>query len=75
MQRCSNAIAEYEKKYKGSSEGSFTAHDLAEIRELSGDGADIETLYKAIEKALEAGFMIGYRKAMRDARKAQRGER
>lgn len=69
--RIPKAVQDYQKRFYGAdnNEGAFYDSDFLEILEISGGGTDINTLYKAISNALEAGFMIGYRKAQRDYRK------
>lgn len=65
------AVQDYQKRYYNSrsNEGAFYASDFYQIKEISGGGYDARTLYNAIGNALEAGFMIGYRKAQRDYKK------
>lgn len=66
--RISNAITEYDKKFWNSKEGQFDAKDLYDISqavEFKGDYTDWAI------KGLKAGFMIGYRKALRDVKRQQ----
>lgn len=66
--RISNAIAEYDKKFSNSKEGQFDAGDLYDIGqtvEFKGDYTDWTI------KGLKAGFIIGYRKGLRDAARQQ----
>jgi hypothetical protein len=71
--RIEKAAQDYKTQYYGkhSNEGAFYTSDFYEVKEAAekiGGGA-ATTLYEAIGTALEAGFMIGYRKAQRDYRK------
>lgn len=69
MQRdLQKAINEYKRKYyeRKDSKGAFYAGDINQIMELSEAETTKETLYKAIENALYAGYMIGYRTAKRE---------
>ena len=61
-------INEYKRKYyeRKDSKGAFYAGDINQIMELSEAETTKETLYKAIENALYAGYMIGYRTAKRE---------
>lgn len=63
--RISGAIAEYRRRFDidGRGEGAFRVSDLQTIRSISGGD-----MYTAVGSALEAGFMIGYRKGRRDAK-------
>ena len=67
-------IAEYHALF-GYPAGKFFAADLYQIREIAlqswkhGYG---EVLFSAISAALEAGFMIGYKAAKREAKKRRR---
>lgn len=57
MGRINNAITEYENRNWKVNEGAFYPRDIDEIAEAAnGDMA------KAIMMALEAAYMIGYRK-------------
>lgn len=62
------AIEEYKAKYyhRTDSKGAFYAGDINQIMELSETDSIKETLYKAIENAMYAGYMIGYRTAKRE---------
>jgi len=73
--RIPKAVQDYQKRFYGAghNEGAFYGSDFYEVKEAAekiGGGA-ATTLYEAIGTALEAGFMIGYRKAQRDCRKRQ----
>ena len=65
------AIEEYKQRYSGKNgkEAAFFISDTNQIMELSADDTPGNMLYNIIFNSLEAGFMIGYRKAQRDARK------
>ena len=69
--RIEKAVQDYRAKYYGkrNTGGSFYTSDFYEVLELSGGFHNVADIYKAIENSLEAGFMIGYRKAQRDHRK------
>lgn len=74
--RIEKAAQDYKRKYygKAGNEGAFYVSDFYEVKEAAeksgGDPAGI--LCTAIETALQAGFMIGYRKAQQDYRKKHR---
>ena len=62
--RTLRAAEEYKKKYYGrGNEGAIFCTDILEIAD------NTECLCDAIGLALEAGFIIGYRKAKRDLRR------
>ncbi len=67
IQKCVN---EYRRRYEGLSttEGAFYNTDIEQLQEMSGCFINEEILH-ALWYALQAGFMIGYRKAQRDSRK------
>ena len=69
IKRC---IEQYEKKFGNDAHGNgaFYASDLQQIKEMAkGNGkSDMAVLFDAIQYALEAGFQIGYRKGLKDAR-------
>ena len=72
--RIEKAAQDYKTQYYGkhSNEGAFYASDFYEVKEAAekiGGGGAATTLYEAIGTALEAGFMIGYRKAQQDYKK------
>ncbi len=62
------SIEAYKTKYyhRADSKGAFYVGDVNQIIELSEAETTKETLYKAIENALYAGYMIGYRTAKRE---------
>ena len=70
--RISKAAEDYKKLYYGrkNNEGAFYYSDIQEVKEIAEKKEGYNaTLYEIIETALEAGFMIGYRKAQRDAKR------
>ena len=63
------AIADYEKKFEGASgkNGAFYSDDLQQIREMATEPlGSSDRDYQLIYRALEAGFMVGYRKGKRE---------
>ena len=62
------AIEEYKTKYyhRTDSKGAFYVGDIKQIKEISKANNPNETLINAIENALYAGYMIGYRTAKRE---------
>lgn len=73
--RIAKAAADYKKLYHGrkDNEGAFYASDMHEVKEIAEMKEGYSNiLYEAIETALEAGFMIGYRKALRDAKRKEK---
>jgi len=72
------AVAEYDRKFNNpqTGKGAFYLDDMEQIRNMSksktGQGT---SLYSAIGNALKVGFIVGYRTAQRDARKARKGDR
>lgn len=67
------AVEDYRKKYynSNSQEGQFYYSDIVQLKEMAEEGAKgnySEILYNAIGCSLQAGFMIGYKKAVRDAK-------
>lgn len=70
--RIASAAAEYNRKFTNNKygKGAFYASDFYEIKELAEkSGGYYNTLYTAIDLAITAGFMIGYRSAKREAKK------
>ena len=69
--RIEKALAAYKKKYANTktTAGGFYMTDYHDIIRLSRDKKGNLDPYNPIFNALEAGFIIGYRKAQRDARK------
>ena len=64
--RTQKAAQDYQKKNWKGTEAAFYPTDATDIIKNSGGVLD------AVITALEAGFMIGYRKAQRDYRKRQK---
>lgn len=62
------AIEAYQKRFYGTSEGSFYMDDVYQIIDMV-DSSRTDSMSYAVSYALEAGFMIGYKKAQRDYRK------
>ena len=58
------AIQDYRKRFRsgGDVDGAFYGSDLCQIKDISSGYVD------SVFNSLEAGFMIGYRKAQRDYR-------
>lgn len=71
--RIATAVKEYKEKFYGTAEGSFYSSDVLEVRELAEQGNPDDLLFNAIAAALEAGYIIGLRKGMRDSHKKQAG--
>lgn len=71
--RIASAVAEYNRKFTNNKygKGAFIVSDFYEIKELAekSGGGYCNTLYTAIDLAIKAGFMIGYRSAKREAKK------
>lgn len=72
------AVQDYRAKYYNTNspygDGAFYVSDIYQIKELAEEAAGVarftpEVLYNAIVFSLEAGFEVGYRKAVRDAKK------
>ena len=65
MQR---AIETYRRRYDSCNRknGIFYYNDVRQIREISEAKTKSENLYNSIENALEAGFIVGYLKALED---------
>ena len=63
--RIIKATEDYKKTWKGKA-ANFYPEDITNIIKQSGGRID------AIVTALEAGYMLGYRKAQKDARKASK---
>lgn len=66
-------VEEFDKKH--GKKDIFFATDLVNIKELSVARSESETLYNAILNALKAGYVLGYRKAQRDAKRKDQGEK
>lgn len=65
MNRIKNAINEYEKRSWKPNEANFRCEDIPHVIDATPNGTPAEIALMA----LEAGFMIGYRKGQRDAKK------
>lgn len=68
--RIATAVKEYKEKYYGKAEGSFYSSDVLEVLELAKQGNPEDLLFDAVAAALEAGYVIGVRKGVRDTRKS-----
>ena len=68
--RIATAVTEYKEKYYGKAEGSFYSSDVLEVLELAKQGNPEDLLFDAVAAALEAGYVIGVRKGVRDTRKS-----
>ena len=76
--RVTKAQQDYQKRFynRTDNKGAFYYEDICEIKEAAEKygGGRHDTLSEAILAALEAGFMVGYRCAKREARKTRKGE-
>ena len=73
------AIEDYRalKAEKGGNFGAFYLSELEELRKITFDSTGTnfqEIVLVAVWNGLKAGFMIGYRAALREASKRNRGE-
>lgn len=68
--RIATAVKEYKEKFYGTAEGSFYSRDVLEVLELAKQGNPDDLLFDAVAAALEAGYIIGLRKGIRDTRKS-----
>ena len=78
--RIQKAAEEYNKKFFigdnfKKNNGAFYINDLQELLEMVDQNRTITSIYKALDTALLAGFMIGYKKAKRDMRENKNGQR
>lgn len=66
--RIPRAVKEYRKRYYGRTDNSaaFFVTDYYEVIKAATESKEDDSTLEAIMIALEAGFMIGYRKAKRD---------
>ena len=64
------AVEDYNRftEGKGNNTGAFYISDMQEVKEMATNPMGGVELVTAIETALEAGFMIGYRTARRHCR-------
>lgn len=65
--RIRKAIAQYEKKFEAAEAGKYYTTDLIEVREIGGGD-----LALTIAAGLKAGYMIGYRKGLKDGKAASK---
>lgn len=72
MRNMEKAINDYQKQFSGNSgSGAFYTTDVKQIYDMA-EGADLgDRDFMLISNALQAGFMIGYRKGKADAKKGQ----
>ena len=61
------AVADYDKATRKGRYGAFYCSDFEEIKELATQNGGI-SFFEAVDIALKAGFMIGYRTAKRHDR-------
>ena len=61
------AITDYKKNWTETADGAFYPSDILEIQRITK--AERGNMVDAIYNALAVGFMVGYRKAKRDAKK------
>lgn len=71
------AIDEYHAllKAKGGNFGSFYTSDLEELKKIATDKGGIsfwDIVFSAIGNSLEAGFMIGYKAGLREAKRKRK---
>lgn len=75
MRDLRKAVDEYRRRFlRGNRDGLFYSSDFEQILDMcegySCKGwVTMSSLFDAMQYGLEAGFMIGYRKAVRDGRK------
>ena len=69
MQRnLKKAVEDYNAKFGSmkNNKGAFFVNDYFQIREMSLENSEKDILLTAIDNALKAGFMIGYKCAKRE---------
>lgn len=72
MRNMEKAINDYQAKFGGNSkEGAFYMSDMLQIRDTAEGAVLGDRDYILISNALQAGFMIGYRKGQADAKKGK----
>lgn len=72
MRNIFKAIEDYKKKFSGNStNGALYMTDILQIRDTAEGMAGGDRDFELISNALQAGFMIGYRKGKADARKGK----
>ena len=59
-------IDEYRREYSGKNKGVFLLSDYQQILELSREDSSGGLYFNLVVNALMAGFMVGYKKAIRD---------
>lgn len=63
-------IKEYDKNFGGGgNRGKFYFSDFRQIREMTGRGNGQDIIFRTIDLALRAGFMVGYKCAYREIQK------
>lgn len=73
MRNINKAIEDYKKNFGGAgSNGAFYATDVQQIRDTARGELWNDREFTLISNALQAGFMIGYRKGKADARKGKK---
>ena len=71
------AIEEYKQEFwinRKGREGVFFLEEIMQIKESLPINNAAETVYDAITKGLMAGYMLGYRKALKDVKKRAKGQ-
>ena len=72
MRDINKAIADYKKKFGATNKGgAFYATDLMQIRDTAEGDTRGDRDFILISNALRAGFMIGYRAGLREAKAKQ----
>ena len=75
MRSMIKAIQDYQKKFGGDTgNGAFWATDVMQIRETAEGDTRGDRDFILISNALRAGFMVGYRKGLADAKKKKTGK-
>lgn len=73
MRNIFKAIEDYKKNFGGnSSNGAFYTTDIQQIRDTARGELWNDREFTLISNALQAGFMIGYRKGKADAKKGKK---
>ena len=72
MRHMEKAINDYQKQFSGNSgSGAFYTTDVKQIYDMAEGAALGDRDFMLISNALQAGFMVGYRKGKADAKKGQ----
>lgn len=72
MRNMEKAINDYQAKFGGNSgNGAFYMTDVMQIRDTAEGDTRGDRDFILISNALQAGFMVGYRKGKADAKKGQ----